>query len=376
MRRAVLLTGHFPQQKRRPSLLWVSDAMQADGWHVTHVTVGYSWLSALLGDRRLAALERIPEPGTRIISPNLSAIYGLSPLHPFSTRMGLLDAALRPLHGLFPAYWARALRRPLAAADLVLVESGAPVMLAPLARRLAPQAQLVYRVNDDMRLLRYPAFLPLLETKYASVFDRISTASPHLARRFDRVAPISIDPMGIPHHRLQGKMPSPYATGACKNAICAGTTQLDMSALVRIADARPDWQLHIIGRLRTAPPERPNLTFHGEQDFDTTLAHIAHADIGLAPYFDAPGIEYQTSNSNRILLYRHFGLPILGPDRLCHPSVPSIIGYGDPDVWFRCETTPKRPESIPDWRQLARRLADQNPVTEPPLDVSTLPASA
>jgi 2-beta-glucuronyltransferase len=378
VKRAVLLTGHFPHQKRRPSLLWVSQAMQADGWHVTHTTVGYSWLSALRGDRRLAALEHIPKPGTQVISPTLTAIYGLSPLHPFSTRSDLLDTLLRPLHALFPAYWSRPLRAPLAQADLVLIESGAPVMLAPLARNLAPRARLIYRVNDDMRLLGLPAFLPLLESENAQLFDRISTASPHLARRFNHPM-VTLDPMGIPQKRLKNIPPDPYGNRTFKEAVCAGTTQLDMAALIRIAQARPSWRLHIIGRLKSTIPTRPdlpNLIFHGEQDFDTTLAHIAHADIGLAPYLDAPGVEYQTTNSNRILLYRHFGLPILGPDRLCHPSFPSIIGYSDPEAWFRCETSPRRPEKIPDWGDLARRLTAQNGLTEPPLDVASVPASA
>jgi len=376
LKRAVLLTGHFLQQKRRPSLLWVSEAMQADGWHVTHVTVGYSWLSTFMGDRRLAVLDHVPQQGTKVISRSLTAIYGLSPLHPFSTRSAMLDMLLRPLHGVFPAWWSRRLREPLATADLVLIESGAPVMLAPLVRRLAPQAQLIYRVNDDMRLLGYPRFLPLLEMENAGIFDRISTASPYLARRFKGLAPVSIDAMGIPHARLAAVKPDPYGQRAFKEVVCAGTTQLDMAALTHIAKARPDWRLHIIGRLKSAPPQIDNLVFHGEQDFDTTLAFIAHADIGLAPYIDAPGIEYQTSNSNRILLYRHFGLPILGPDRLCHPSAPLIIGYSDPNVWTRCETTEKRPEKIPDWSELARRLTDQNPVIEPPFEVASVPASA
>ncbi|PCI45032.1 MAG: hypothetical protein COB49_10475 [Alphaproteobacteria bacterium] len=384
MKNAVLLTGHFPQQKRRPSLLWVSDALQADGWHVTHVTVGYSWLSQIITDRRLAALGYRPKPGTHILSPSLTAIYGLSPLHPFSTKNQTLDTLLRPAHGLFPAYWSGPLRAPLAHADLVLIESGAPIMLAPLSRRLAPKARLIYRVNDDIRLLGLPRFLSRLETKYAKYFDRISTASPHLARRFKGFAPVSIDPMGIPHARLKQTPKDPYGNRATYEAICAGTTQLDIAALTRIATARPNWRLHVIGRLKSEPPQLANLIFHGEQDFDTTLAYIAHADIALAPYTDAPGIEYQTSNSNRILLYRHFGLPILGPDRLCHPSVPSIIGYGAPDALNRCETSPKRPEAIPDWADLARRLTEhspdqnpvQNPVTEPPFEVATPPANA
>ncbi|TMV05600.1 glycosyltransferase family 4 protein [Ruegeria sediminis] len=371
MKRAVLLTGHFPQQKRRPSLLWVSDALQAMGLHVTFVTVGYSWLSRLTGDRRLAALDSPAETGTRHVGKSLTTVFGYAPIHPVRSP---LDPLLDPLHGLFPAYWAPRLKVPLAAADLVLVESGAPVMLAPLARRLAPRARLIYRVNDDIRLLNPPGVLLRAEARNARVFDRISTPSPHLAQRF-RHPNVTLDPMGIPRAALSQSRPDPFPDRAEFQAVCAGTTQIDLAALARIAEARPNWRLHVLGRLKASPPHRPNLIFHGEQGFETTLAHVAHADIGLAPYVDRPGIEYQTTNSNRILLYRHFGLPILGPDRLCHPSVPAIIGYGQRDALGRCETWIRQPEILPDWSDLARSLA-QNDETVPPELSPTSPPSA
>ena len=106
--------------------------------------------------------------------------------------------------------------------------------------------------------------------------------------------------------------------------------------------------------------------------FDDTLAHVQHADIGLAPFLDLPGIEYQITNSNRILLYRHVGLPILVPPRLCAPDMPSLISNSAPDWRTRCETYGRRPEQIPDWSVLADALA-QNGVTDPPEVISTAP---
>lgn len=371
MKRVVILTGHFPEQKRRPSMLWVSHHLQDMGWHVTLATVGYSWLSRLTGDKRLLGT---PQPGTRFRSETLTTIFGWSPVHPVSTRLPRIDATLRPIHQLFPAFWGPLLEPHLARADLVLIESGAPVMLAPFARRLAPKARLVYRVNDDLRLMKVPRFLLISEARAAALVDRVSTASPHLARRFDPKK-TTVDPMGIPRVALKLRISDPYRRRAGYEAICAGTTLLDLPALIRIAAEAPQWRLHVLGPTGFACETPANLLLHGEKSYDETLAHIAHADIGLAPYRDAPGIEYQTHNSNRIALYRHFGLPVLGPDRLCHPSAPSIIGYSDPDWRFRCETRGKRPESLPDWSDLARSLA-QNGETEPPLEVSMVPESA
>lgn len=374
MKRVVILTGHFPEQKRKPSMLWVAEHLQAMGWHVTLATVGYSWLSRLTGDKRLAALPAPPQPGTRFRSETLTTLFDWSPVHPVSTRLPRIDALLRPVHQLFPAFWGPRLETPLAKADLVVIESGAAVMLAPLARRLASEARLVYRVNDDLRLMRAPKVLVHAEFQAAKLADRISTASPCLARRFDP-AKTTLDPMGVPHAALKVSNSDPYLPRAGFEAVCAGTTLLDLPALIRVASEAPHWRLHVLGRTGFACETPPNLILHGEKSYAETLTHIAHADIGLAPYRDAPGIEYQTHNSNRIALYRHFGLPILGPDRLCHPSVPSIIGYSDPNWRFRCETRGKRPESLPDWSDLARSLA-QNGEIAPPLEVSKVPESA
>ncbi|MEL7258233.1 MAG: hypothetical protein AAFN80_10390 [Pseudomonadota bacterium] len=375
MKRAVILTGHFPNQKRRPSLLWVSHHLQRSGWHVTHVTVGYSWISRLLGDARLKALDNKPQVGIAHPNPSLTTLFGYAPVHPINLRNLYLTLLVQTAWPLFTAYWERCLQDHLRHADVVICESGAPVLLAPALARHALNAQRIYRVNDDIRLLNAPPGLVRAEQKNLDHFTRISTASPILAKRFATHAHVTLDPMGIPQSSTNRSHPDPYKRSPNRKiAVCAGTTQIDMQAIRRIATARPNWDVHILGRLKIHPPKHPNLIWHGEQNFETTLAHIAHADIGLAPYIDKPGIEYQVSNSNRILLYRHFGLPILGPNRLCSPDTPSIFGYNTPNALGLCEAYPHRPEDIPDWSELAQRLV-QNGVTDPPSEVSTDPAT-
>ncbi len=356
MKRAVLITGHFPRQKRRGSLLWLSEGLRERGWHVTHATVGYSWLSVLRRDQRLGSLEQTPPRGLTRLAPDHDALFDLSPLHPFATGRPLLDRMTRPLGRHLCRFWMPRLGESLAAADLVLVESGPQVVLAPELRRAAPGARLIYRINDDLRLMRLPDWMPDLEQANLSCFDRISTASPELAARLRHLV-ITIDPMGIPLDRVCAPHPDPFPDRAPFEAVCAGTTLIDLPALIRIAAERPDWRLHVLGRLRERPVNPPrNLILHGEQPFDHALAHVAHADIGLAPYRDQPGVEYQRRSSNRMLLYRHFGIPILGPDRLCHADLPTVVGYGDPDVWRKCETMPRRPEPVPDWSELTTRI--------------------
>jgi len=353
-------------------MLWVTDHLQENGWHVTYITVGYSWLSRLKKDKRLTALGYKPKQGKTQISPTLTAIYGISPWQPVNWSNEILNTATEPLNRLYSGYWARKIRAPLADANVVICESGAPVMLAPLIERFAPNAARIYRVSDDIRLLNAPKALLRAEAAHHH-FHRISTGSPLIARRFADHPNVTIDPMGVPFHEVQAQRSDPYQRrGGEKVAVCAGSTLLDIDSIVRTAHARPNWQIHVIGRLKSTPADLPNVQWHGEQPFAKTLAYIQHADIGLAPFQDVPGVEYQITNSNRILLYRYYGLPILVPARLCCPDVPSLIGDSTPDGLERCENHGRRPEHIPDWSALAESLV-QNGVTDPPEYTSNVP---
>lgn len=370
MKQVLLLTGHFPHQKRRASMLWIAQMLQEQGWHVTIATIGYSWISRLRRDPRLSALPSAPFVGTRH-SATQSTLFDWSPIHPFSLGNKTANRLLGRSQTLFVNFWEKRLKEPLQQADLVITESGAPVMLGPLLSRYAPQAARIYRVNDDMRLLNAPQYLLDAERELPHHVTRISSASPHLLRRFKHPNK-TLDPMGLARAHTQTPGTSPFTPRAACELVCAGTTQIDLDALSRLARSRPDWRFHILGRLKGTAPQQDNLLFLGEQSYDETLRYIAHADIGLAPYLDRPGVEYQITNSNRLLLYRHFGLPILGPKRLCDPSVPAILDYTQPDAPERARQRPKTPEALPDWSDLARALA-QNDETEPPLDVAIPP---
>jgi 2-beta-glucuronyltransferase len=375
MKRALIVTGHFPRQARRAGIPWLADRMRADGWHVTFATVGYSRLSRLLHDRRLDGVDPPPRPGTEVIDPTLTAVFGLPPLHPFSLRNHTLDRLARPIQHHFARWWAPRLAPHAAGADLIVVESGPPVLLAPALRKSAPRTPMAYRASDDIRLLGLPQGLWQAETAAAPLFDRISVASPILARRWDGHPGLAIDPVGVPKAELARPQADPYpAPRARVEAVCAGTTLFDLGQALTLADLFPDWRITVIGRLKSRPDIVPaNLRLLGERPFDDTVAHIRHADLGLALYTDRPGIEYQTAQSNRMLLYRHFRLPIIGPRRLCDPTLPSVIGYDPQDragmqtAAARALALPPLPpdDAIPDWDLLYIRITATRRLSTP-----------
>lgn len=371
-RRAVVLTGHFPDQKRRASIPWLCDHLRADGWHVTMVTVGYSWISRLLGDRRFQTLQSRPHSGITRHDDALTSVFGYAPIHPFSTGSAMADRLVEPVHGLFAVYWRPRLAGHLARANLVVIESGAPILLAGICRQQAPQAALVFKIADDVRVLGLPDLVARAELDHAPLFDRISVASPVLARRFAHLDTVAIDHLGVPKAELDRPMPDPFRNRprAVREAVCVGTTLLDQDTVIRMAGLKPDWNFHIIGRLRRPPATYPaNLILHGELPFADTAAWTRHADIGLAPYLDRPGVEYQTQHSNRMLMYRYFGVPMIGPARICDPEVPSLVGYDTGDAaslsaaldHVAALPRPAPDHRIQDWSVFARRIAATQP---------------
>ena len=323
-RTAVLFTGHFAVQSRRGSMHWLADEMVKDGWTVRFVTFGYSWLSLLMKDARLTGATRGSGELTEV-RPGLWTMFRTTPFHPVDLRKGWLNRLARPLFDLYPRLWRAAVQRLTADADLVVLESGLPVLLAPEVRRTS-RAKLVYRVNDDVRVMRTPEVVRDAELTHAALFDRISLASPVLARRFEGRGPVGLDPMGLDKSAFDRPRPSPFADRRAVEAVCAGTSHFDAEAVALMAALRPEWRFHVLGRLRE-PVVAPNVVLHGEAPFDTVIGFVQHADIGLAPYRDLPGVEYQAHHSNRLKQYAYLRLPTLAPEAMLHPDAPHLVGY-------------------------------------------------
>lgn len=367
-KRVIFLTGHFPIQKRKASISWLVESFREDGWAVDMVTVGYSWLSLLKGDKRFETLYEKPKMGEFVHDETLTSHFGLSPIHPFSLKNAFLDKLARPLHTLFEAYWHRKLARLSSKADMIIIESGPPIMLTPIVRKHGPNAKLVYRVNDDVRVLGLPEFLAKAEQDYAGLFDRISMTSPVLAKRFQgRSDKVHIDPIGVNKAILEKQLSDPFANRARadREAVCAGTTLFDLCAVESMAKLRPNWNFHIIGRhiaFHSGLPD--NLILHGELDYESTIAWTKYADIGLAPYLDKAGVEYQITQSNRMLIYRYFGLPIIGPQCLENHDDNQYVSY-EPEnddsmekalSLLETKSVQTRQVDVHDWSALYQRI--------------------
>jgi 2-beta-glucuronyltransferase len=323
---AVLVTGHIWASNRRGGFHWLADALRDDGWHVVFVTANFSALSHLKDDHRHRAGAHRSAGRPIEVEPGVTTYVWYPPFHPLNRLPGILDLLATPLFRTYGRLPAPGLRPLVEAADLIVFESTSGLGLAAQFRRWNPRARVVYRVSDDLRLLRASRATFEAERALLSYADLVSVPSPALGVRFEGHPRLEVHRHGIHTAPFDAPSADPYPRHGI-HAVFVGTAYLDRRFLEIAADAFPDWTFHIIGPLSQLPA-RPNLVAHGELPFVATVPYIVHADIGLATWF--PGDETQ-ADSLKIIQYSYAGLPIVAPDFLRSPR-PNVFAYRPGDA--------------------------------------------
>ena len=362
MNRVVLVSGHYFESKRRAGFHWLAEAYWRAGWDVTFVTSSLSWLSRLRRDHRFE--YPVHEEANRLkpVRERLSSFVHFTAYHPANLRGRLLNSISSPLFARYGAELPRGLRNAVEQADLVILESTPGLMAAPAIRRANESARLVYRVSDDLRLLKcHPAVIAAQE-KLAPEFDLVSVPTASMLEIFPGARNTAVHPHGLQTELFDAKTADPYQHQG-PNAVFAGNSHFDHDFLERAHRLLPDWTFHIIGPI-SGLPQAPNVIAYGELPFERTIPYVAHADAGLQRRSYSPGAE-SLVDSLKVLQYTYCGLGIVAPAFLRSPR-PNVFCYepGDDgsivealECARRCTAEGFDRGSIPTWDDLARELA-------------------
>jgi 2-beta-glucuronyltransferase len=311
MNKAILITGHYWDSKRRAGFHWIADALVRLGWDVLFVTTSLSRLSVLRRDYRLSYPVR-SEAGVLVRKQaNVSSYVWYTPWHPANMRLALLNRVTSPLFSTYGQLSLGSMEGPVSESDLFIFESTAGLMLYDRFRALNSRARFVYRVSDDLRFLRCHPVVTDYEAHFAREFDLISVPSAALAKQFQGLPQVRLLHHGIDKQLFDADWRNPYDSGRTR-AILVGTSHVDYDFLERASRMRPDWDFHLIGPLR-APSLRPNIHVHGEMPFTETVPYVKHAHIGLQSLLFSPGAE-SLSDSLKVIQYTYCRLPIVAPD--------------------------------------------------------------
>lgn len=306
--RYLILSRHDYRSPRKASVHFIARELAKDAT-TRFASIAFSLLSRIKGDPRLplwSAANRIETVD------GVACFLWRTLAHPCK-----VPAFAAPLMDRYFAHYGAnvppELRRWIAEADTVFVESGGPELLLPTIRRLAPHARIVYLCADTLDVVGSPDYLRRMLFRHAPEIDRIIIKSRHMAGFFPVGSKLAVVPQGIDKAALAVPSPSPYAPGTT-NLVSVGNMLFDASVFTLAAPEFPDLTFHVIGGgSGAAGLKAPNIVVHPEMPFARTLPYLQHADAGIAPY-GAGVVPYLADSSLKLAQYAALGLPAICPE--------------------------------------------------------------
>jgi 2-beta-glucuronyltransferase len=312
--RAIVVTGHYLESKRKAGFHNLAESLAELGWDVVFWTTCCSWLSVLRRDYRLEYPLREEANRLKRVTPRLSSYVWFTPWHPANLRLNLLNLLSSPVFSRYGELRLGEIEAAVGGADLFIFESMPGLLLAERCRRLNPSARYIYRVSDDVRLLRHHPVVITAEDRLAGAFDLVSTPSEYIQRRFAHLPNAALHFHGLDKAAFDVDVPSPFAGNGRTNLVFVGNSHFDYDFLGRASRLFPEVDFHIIGPIPSLP-ERANVIAYGEIPFRKTIPYLKHADAGLQIRSYSPGAESLT-DSLKVMQYTYCRLPIIAPDFL------------------------------------------------------------
>lgn len=344
------LTGHAAHSERKTGFHFWAEILKERGHQVNWITVGFSALTLLKG------ADHVPKgPYNRWSGSNPRSFVWCPVMHPVN--LGNFTTLFQPLFDLYPKQMPGALTRGVRGSDILIVDSGAGLMLVPDLAAQNPNAQFVYFASDRMETLKAHPAIMAAEQEALPYFSLIRVISESRLGDFAAHRNVRYIPQGVDKAAFDNAQ-NPYK--ASENVVCAGDMLFDADSVGEMARSYPEWHFHLFGRNTKMETPHGNITQHGEQAFENIVPYIKYADIALAPYRSAKGGDYFAQSSLKIAQYTYARLPVLVPDIL-KDTPPHLISYrpGDGesihDAFVQAMRYDRRlipADSIPGWNEV------------------------
>jgi UDP-galactopyranose mutase len=207
-------------------------------------------------------------------------------------------------------------------------------MALPIARRLRPTV-VVYDCMDDLSgFLGAPPGLRELDARLMAIADLVITGGHSLyqARKDQNPnihpVPSSVDAGHFGRARRGGADPDDQRSLPRPRIGFAGVIdeRMDLELLAGVADARPDWQLVLLGPVvKIDPatiPRRKNVHLLGMKSYQILPEYMAHWDVGMLPF--AHNAATRFISPTKTPEYLAAGLPVVST------SIRDVVQpYGD-----------------------------------------------
>ncbi|MGI9543361.1 MAG: hypothetical protein ACR2MX_08885 [Cyclobacteriaceae bacterium] len=311
-----LFTGHYWGSKRKAGFHWLASALVAMGYEVLFFTAPLSYLHKIKGHYQFE-LSVANEKGKLIEKEqNVYSFVHFTLWHVANLRFKFFNWLSKPLFRSYQQFSFIQAEEFIKHSSAIIFESTPGLFLFDKVKRLNPKARFIYRVSDDLRMLKVHPDLIHYEKTILNRFDLVSVPSQYIHETLfsiERNANIQLQYHGIDKRSFDQCYQTPYPAGST-NLVFIGNNYFDHTFLEIAAGLKPEWTFHIIGPIDNLPL-RQNVIAHGEVPFDQLIAYVKFADIGLHTLKYFPGAESFT-DSLKIHQYTYCKLPIIAPDFL------------------------------------------------------------
>ena len=332
---------------------------------VTFVTTGLSLFSVIRRDIRL----RTGRPLNKLVeeSPRLFSYLHFTLFHPHTLILKPLNILTSSFVHRYALYSLGEAEEHIRQADVIFYESSSSICLLERMKELAPGARHVYRASDLLGMMRslHPE-VRRMEAELIPQFDMISVPISVMMRHFAGNSTVRLHEHGVNMKLFDRDYASPYEPDV-KNCVFIGNAHLDYSFLDIVALAFPDVQFHIIGSVARRV-RHDNIRYHGVMAFESTMAYLKHATVGLycLHSFDSAIMETY-GRSLKMKQYMYCMLPVVLPVQCVYEDSDEFFPYR-----FDCRSSmlsamehalssPHRAEwkaKCRDWNQVAKEILD------------------
>ncbi len=314
----VLLSNHWYFSPRQAGFHHLAHAFHSQGHHVVFVTVGLSWISYLRRDYR-TRYKGLWNSRNKLqqVKENFLSYVHFTPLHPHTLLISMLDTFFSKYMNKYDSYPFGDLEKYIQKSDVIIYESSVALFLFRRCSELAQDARHIYRVSDDIAILRStPECMIKLEKEIAPAFDLISVPCSYLQKKFLGLSNVGLHLHGLNTEVFKNIDKNPYTQGT-KNVVFVGSSHFDAESIYLMALQNRQIFFHIIGNVH-APfflSKLFNVCTYGELPFIKTVPYIYFADVGLQTIKFSPQI-FSMTDSLKVIQYRYCGLPIVSPEFL------------------------------------------------------------
>lgn len=315
MKRVVFVTSQYLNSTHKAGFHWLAEAFWNAGWHVLFFTESISWLSYLARNERCKYPLFAERNRLCRLRERMDSYVWMTPFHPVNTRNSALNLVATPLYRYYSCFSLGDAEPEVARADLIVFDSDHGLFLFERFKNLNPKARFVYRVSDDIRMMRHHPLLPRHEDALISRFDLVSAPSRVLTRRLGKSSNICFHMHGLQKRLFDRPHENPYVHPG-PNVVYVGKHYFEAAFVTRAARLFPDWAFHVIGDV-PAPEPAPNVTCYRERPFAELVPYLQHADIGLQSLAYVPGAEAFV-DSLKMFQYTYCRLPIVAPRFMQH----------------------------------------------------------